>query len=58
MITGMPPFYCANRKELFEKIKNSNPKYPSYLSADLRNLLDYLFKKSPEERLGYGATGS
>jgi serum/glucocorticoid-regulated kinase 2 len=48
MTTGMPPFYCSNRKELFEKIKNWTPKYPSYLSADLKNLLDQLFRKQPE----------
>jgi hypothetical protein len=48
MTTGMPPFCCSNRKELFDKIKGSSPKYPSYLSADLKRLLDGLFKKIPE----------
>jgi len=40
MTTGMPPFYCSNRKELFDKIKTWSPKYPASLSSDLRNLLD------------------
>jgi serine/threonine protein kinase len=51
MTTGMPPFFCSNRKELFERIKFSNPKYPPYLSVELRDLLDGLFVKNPSSTL-------
>ncbi len=52
MITGLPPFYSKNRNELFDKIKNSKPNIPTYVSNKLRNLLDGLFEKKPENRLG------
>lgn len=52
MITGLPPFYSKNRNELFDKIKHSKPTIPSYASNKLRNLLESLFNKNPQERLG------
>jgi len=54
MLTGLPPFYTPNREELFEKIKYYTLKYPPYLSPDVRSLLDGLFKKEPDKRLGGG----
>ncbi|CAD8073895.1 unnamed protein product [Paramecium sonneborni] len=53
MITGMPPYYSNQRSELFEQIKFSFPKYPQSLSSVLKNLLEGLFQKQPEKRLGY-----
>lgn len=42
MITGWPPYHLQNpnrREELFEKIKTENPKYPSKVQGDLKDLL-------------------
>lgn len=52
MLTGLPPFYTPNRDELFQRIKYGMLKYPSYLSANAKSLLEGLFIKDPEKRLG------
>ena len=52
MIVGLPPFYSKSRVELFDKIKFINPNIPTYVSPKLRNLLEGLFQKKPEVRLG------
>lgn len=54
MLTGLPPYYTPNREELFEKIKYYTLKYPPYLSPNVRSLLEGLFKKEPDKRLGGG----
>ena len=54
MLTGLPPFYCPNRSELFDKIKFGNVKYPNNLSPTVRSLLEGLFIKDPERRFGFG----
>lgn len=52
MLTGVPPFYTNNRKELFEKIKHSQPRFPSNLNPLTRNILEGLLQKDPAKRLG------
>ena len=52
MMVGIPPFYTNNRTELFEKIKFVHPRYPSFLSATAKNLIESLLKKDPTKRLG------
>ena len=52
MVVGLPPFYSKSRPELFDKIKFSNPNIPPYVSNKLRNLLDGLFQKKSDVRLG------
>ena len=52
MIVGLPPFYSKSRVELFDKIKFSQPNIPTYVSPKLRNLLEGLFQKKPESRIG------
>ena len=54
MLTGLPPFYTANREELFERIKFCSLKYPYSISPQVRSLLEGLFQKNPEKRLGSG----
>ena len=56
MLTGLPPFYTPKREELFERIKFSVLKYPTHLSLNVKNLLEGLFKKDPEKRLGGSIT--
>mmetsp|Transcript_132696 Transcript_132696/g.197655 ORF Transcript_132696/g.197655 Transcript_132696/m.197655 type:complete len:147 (+) Transcript_132696:185-625(+) len=58
MLTGLPPFYTTNREELFERIKFGSLKYPTNLSANARNILECLFQKNPEKRLGSGPGGA
>ena len=53
MLTGLPPFYTQNRNELFEKIKFGSLKIPNYLTENCKNLIEGLFQKSPEKRLGF-----
>jgi len=57
-MTGLPPFYCNDREELFEKIKLGLIKFPSNFSANLKDLLTKLFQKDPQERLGGGPEGA
>ncbi len=52
MVVGLPPFYSKNRTELFDKIKFGNPSIPPYISQKLKNLLEKLFQKNPDNRLG------
>jgi serum/glucocorticoid-regulated kinase 2 len=52
MLVGAPPFYVESRPELFERIKFDNPKFPSSLSQNARNLIECLLKKDPAKRLG------
>jgi serum/glucocorticoid-regulated kinase 2 len=54
MLTGLPPFYTTNREELFERIKFGSLKFPATLSPAAKNLLEGLFQKNPEKRLGSG----
>jgi len=53
MITGLPPFYTTNREELFEKIKFGQLKYPAYITSNCRSIMENLFQKNPEKRLGF-----
>jgi len=50
--------YCDNREELFEKIKLGLIKFPSNFSPSLKDLLQGLFQKDPQQRLGGGAEGA
>ena len=58
MLTGLPPFYTTKRDELFENIKSGKLKYPTRLSLSAVDLLDKLFNKDPEKRLGSGKDGA
>jgi serum/glucocorticoid-regulated kinase 2 len=52
MLTGLPPFYTTNREELFERIKFGSLKYPTTISSAAKSLLEGLFQKNPDKRLG------
>lgn len=53
MLTGLPPFYTDKREELFERIKFKQLTYPQNLTKACTNLLNGLFQKNPEKRLGF-----
>lgn len=57
MLTGLPPFYTQSREELFERIKFSNLKLPSNITPACKDILEKLFNKNPEKRLGSGEKG-
>jgi len=52
MITGLPPFYKNNRKELFEGIKFENPKLPYNITNEAKLIISQLLQKDPAKRLG------
>lgn len=52
MLVSIPPFYTNSRKQLFDAIKFTKPKYPKYLSKSAVDLLQSLLKKDPTKRLG------
>ena len=58
MLTGLPPFYTKNRKDLFDKIQKVNIKFPQWFSPELKDLLSKLFVKNPDLRLGGGKRGA
>ncbi|KAL4443164.1 hypothetical protein ABPG74_002231 [Tetrahymena malaccensis] len=52
MMTGLPPFYNENRKEMFHHIKELPIKNHPKIQGDLKNLLSGLLEKDPNKRLG------
>lgn len=52
MLTGLPPFYTKDRNKLFEYIKYYELSYPIQISPICKDLLQKLFMKDPEKRLG------
>ena len=58
MLTGLPPFYTPNRDELFQRIKYGTLILPENLSPAAKSLLNGLFTKDPERRLGGGPNGA
>ena len=53
LITGLPPLYHEDKREMFDRIANDQPSMPTFLSETVRDLLTRLLKKEPTERLGY-----
>lgn len=51
LVHGLPPFYCKNRAELFDKIKNGEPYLNKNWSNHLKDLFRILFLKNPQSRL-------
>ncbi|XP_066438475.1 protein kinase C theta type-like [Eleutherodactylus coqui] len=53
MAAGQSPFYHGSKKEkVIESITTEQPKFPSWLDANLKHLLERLLRKNPEKRLG------
>ena len=53
----MPPYYAKDREKLFNTIKSEPVKFYNYLSNEAKDLLNKLFIKDPEKRLGSGPNG-
>lgn len=55
MLTGLPPYYTADREKLFERILSGRLKCPTYISHLGKVLLTSLLAVDPGQRLGGGA---
>ena len=52
LVTGLPPFYSANRQEMYKKILGGQLEFPPNLSWEICSLIRQLLIKSPARRLG------
>lgn len=52
MLTGLPPFYCRNRDEMFEKIVSGSMIFPKFMSKNARDILTKLLNRDAKKRLG------
>ena len=53
LLTGLPPNYSSNKKQMFANIARKEAAHPQYLSANAKSLLKGLLHKDPTKRLGY-----
>ncbi|KAI8915511.1 fused serine/threonine kinase-like protein, partial [Powellomyces hirtus] len=53
LFVGMPPFYANSIFKLVNLILEEDVKWPADMPSDLRDLLERLLKKEPEERMGW-----
>jgi protein-serine/threonine kinase len=56
MLTGLPPFYTRDRDKLFNSIKYAEVNFPAYFSPEAKSIIQALFIKDPNRRLGSGPT--
>jgi serine/threonine protein kinase len=52
MLTGLPPFYSQNVGVMYQKVLNSELKFPAYISVSAKALLTGLLTRDPKRRLG------
>ena len=50
LLTGLPPFYSDNIKELFRNIRNGMLQFPKTVRADAQDLMRKLMNKDPTKR--------
>ena len=53
LLTGLPPNYSSNKKQMFANIARKEAPYPGYLSTNAKSLLKGLLHKDPTKRLGF-----
>jgi 3-phosphoinositide dependent protein kinase-1 len=58
MEVGKYPFLEGNEYLTFQKIKNVDVKYPENMNPDVKDILQKMFVRKPEQRLGAGPKGS
>ena len=51
MITGIPPFYSTDRKELFRRIQEDEIAWKKFHTPVIQDIIGLLLKKNPNERL-------
>merc|ERR1712112_82040 len=52
MLSGLPPFYTQDRKQLFDRIRNAQLTFPTYMSSNARRICTELMRRDPNDRLG------
>ena len=52
LLTGLPPNFSKDKKEMFMNIINKNADIPKWLTPEVTNLLQLLLTKDPSKRLG------
>nr|CCA20877.1 protein kinase putative [Albugo laibachii Nc14] len=57
LLTGLPPFYTNDKKQLFHNILRGHLVIPDYLSPNARDLIQRLLHRDPAQRLGSGKLG-
>lgn len=57
LLTGLPPFYTNDKKQLFHNILRGQLVIPEYLSETARDLITRLLMRDPKKRLGSGPDG-
>jgi serine/threonine protein kinase len=57
LLTGLPPFYTNDKKQLFHNILRGHLVIPDYLSPKARDLIQRLLHRDPKQRLGSGPSG-
>jgi len=56
MITGMPPFFCNDREQLFHNIQHGKLRFSSTMSPVAFNLIESLMDRDPFKRVGFHRT--
>jgi len=57
MISGEPPFYDTDNKELLKSILNTELNFGKDFTSNSQDLISKLLKINPDERLGSGEKG-
>lgn len=57
MLTGRPPHYNKNRRQMLKDIVQKEIPMPVTFSPEASSILNKLLDKDPEKRLGYGDDG-
>ena len=57
MLTGALPFQGKDRKDTMYQILKAKLAMPQFLSSEAQQLLRALFKRTPQNRLGFGPNG-
>ena len=52
MLTGLPPWYSSNRKEMYHGIMHGELHFPDKVSPVARSIISLLLEKDPVKRLG------
>merc|ERR1711871_656290 len=52
MLTGLPPWYTKDRKQLFDSLRNAPLVFPPHVSREARSIISGLLNRNPAERLG------
>mmetsp|Transcript_38622 Transcript_38622/g.36976 ORF Transcript_38622/g.36976 Transcript_38622/m.36976 type:complete len:88 (-) Transcript_38622:45-308(-) len=53
LVTGLPPNYSREKRQMYENIMTVEPRYAPSLSEEIVDLLKRLLVKEPESRLGF-----